>query len=272
MLKAINQIFERASVPPEGYERDGLIYCQNCDTPRQTIVTNPITGKTSKVGCVCKCRKEELDAEFERLRRKERERRIAVNRSGAFDEADFKDRTFDNDDGMNPETLAKAKKYAENFPRFLERGHGLLLFGNVGTGKTYYAACIANDLIQKGYRVKMTNFPKLVARIQADKFSSDVVSSLGAYDLLIIDDLGVERSTPYMQEQVYAIIDERYRSKKPIIVTSNISAAELKNPNDINSQRIYGRIMEICLPIEFKGGDKRRLNACHREMLEVLNA
>ena len=271
MLKTINGLIEKASATPEGYEKDGLIYCPKCDTPKQTIVTNPITGKTSKVGCVCKCRKEEMDAEVEAAKRKERERRIASNRLGAFDEADFADCTFDNDDGMNHDTLAKAKRYAENFLRFLERGHGLLLFGNVGTGKTYYAACIANELIDKGYRVKMTNFPKLVAKIQEKKFDFDVVSSLNAYDLLILDDLGVERTTPFMQEQVYTIIDERYRSKKPIIVTSNISAAELKNPSDINSQRIYGRIMEICLPIDFKGGDKRRLNACHREMLEVLN-
>lgn len=270
MLKAMSKLIEQASATPEGYEKDGLIHCPKCHTPKQTIITNPITGKTSKVGCICKCRKAELDAEYEAAKQKERERRISANRSGAFDEADFKDRTFDNDDGLNPEMLAKARRYADNFPRFLERGHGLLLFGNVGTGKTYYAACIANQLIQSGYRVKMTNFPKLVAKMQAD-FGSDMISTLNAYDLLIIDDLGVERSTPYMQEQVYAIIDERYRSKKPLIVTSNISAAELKNPPDMNAQRIYGRIMERCLPIEFKGGDKRRLNACHKEMLEVLN-
>ena len=271
MLGAINDLIEMASATPEGYEKDGLIYCPKCDTPKQTIVTNPITGKTSKVGCVCKCRKAEMDAEIEAAKKRERERRIAANRYGAFAEADFAECVFEKDDGSNPEMLAKARKYAENFPRFLERGHGLLLFGNVGTGKTFYSACIANRLLESGYKVLMTNFPTLVSKIQRDGFRSDVTGSLEGYDLLIIDDLGVERDSEYMQEQVYSIIDARYRAKKPLIVTTNLSAEELRNPRNMTAQRIYGRIMERCLPIEFKGGDKRRANACHREMLEVLN-
>lgn len=271
MLNTINGLIERASATPEGYEKDGLIYCPNCHTPRQTVVTNPITGKTSKVGCVCKCRKEEMDAEAEAFKRRERERRIAANRYGAFDESSFSGCTFDADDGLNPDALNKARKYADNFGRFLERGHGLLLFGNVGTGKTFYAACIANHLLKEGRTVKMTKFPTLIAKMQSEGFKTDFIKALAGYDLLIIDDLGVERDSAYMQEQVYTIIDARYSAGKPIIVTTNLSADELRNPRDMNAQRIYGRIMERCLPIEFKGGDKRRLNACHKEMLEVLN-
>lgn len=271
IFDGITRLIDQAGRRPEGYEKDGLIHCPHCHTPRQTVVTNPITGKESKVGCVCKCMKEAMDAEAEEARRKERERASRRRKEMAFDHEGFKDCLFENDDLTDPKMAAKMRRYAENFPRFLERGHGLLLYGDVGTGKTFYSACIANRLLQDGYKVLMTNFPTLIAKIQKEAFKTDVVGSLDDYDLLIIDDLGVERSSEYMQEQVYNIIDARYRAGKPVVVSTNLTAQELKNPRDVMAARIYGRILERCLPVLFEGMDRRKQNACHKEMLEVLN-
>ena len=148
-----------------------------------------------------------------------------------------------------------------------------MLFGGVGAGKTFYSACIANRLIDEGFDVFMTNFPSLVAKMQRDTFgSTDYLKLLTRYDLLIVDDLGVERSTEYMQEQVYSIIDARYRARRPIIVSTNLTAQELRQPDNVMAARIYGRILERCLPIRFEGKDRRKQNTCYQEMQAILNS
>ena len=72
-----------------------------------------------------------------------------------------------------------------------------------------------------------------------------------------IDDLGVERDTPYVLETVYLVIDERYKSGKPFIITTNLSLEELRNPADLEHGRIYDRIMERCVPVAFSGKNYR---------------
>ena len=91
-------------------------------------------------------------------------------------------------------------------------------------------------------------------------FSEDraaFIASLDEYDLLIIDDLGVERSTDYAMEQMFFVIDSRYRSRRPMIITTNLKLSELKNPPDLAHARIYDRILERCAPILFDGKNFR---------------
>ena len=70
---------------------------------------------------------------------------------------------------------------------------------------------------------------------------ADFIASFDEYDLLIIDDLGVERSTEYAMEQMFFVIDSRYRSRRPMIITTNLKLSELKNPPDLAHARIYDR-------------------------------
>ena len=77
----------------------------------------------------------------------------------------------------------------------------------------------------------------------------------------IIDDLGVERSTEYAMEQMFFVIDSRYRSRRPMIITTNLKLSELKNPPDLAHARIYDRILERCAPILFDGKNFREENA-----------
>ena len=81
---------------------------------------------------------------------------------------------------------------------------------------------------------------------------------MNRYTLLIIDDLGAERSTEFAQEQVFNIIDARYRSGKPMIITTNLTAEEIKNPQEVGYARIYDRILERCFPIAVMGESRRR--------------
>ena len=109
----------------------------------------------------------------------------------------------------------------------------------------------------------MTNFPTILNRLSGTfgEERAAFLDSLGDYDLLIIDDLGVERNTEYAMEQMFSIIDSRYRSGKPLIVTTNLKLDELKRPPDLAHARIYDRILERCAPILFAGKNFREDNA-----------
>ena len=135
--------------------------------------------------------------------------------------------------------------------------------GDVGTGKSFFAGCIANALLDQDVPVLMTNFPTILNRLTGmfSEDRADFIASFDEYDLLIIDDLGVERSTEYAMEQMFFVIDSRYRSRRPMIITTNLKLSELKNPPDLAHARIYDRILERCAPILFDGKNFREENA-----------
>ena len=172
------------------------------------------------------------------------------------------DYTFANDNGQNP-LMDKARAYVENWKEAYKSNIGLLLFGDVGTGKSFFAGCIANALLDQDVPVLMTNFPTILNRLTGmfSEDRADFIASFDEYDLLIIDDLGVERSTEYAMEQMFFVIDSRYRSRRPMIITTNLKLSELKNPPDLAHARIYDRILERCAPILFDGKNFREENA-----------
>ena len=139
---------------------------------------------------------------------------------------------------------------------------GLLLWGSVGTGKSFLAGCIANALMEREVPVRMTNFARIMNELNSS-FSgrNDIVDKLCRYPLLIIDDFGMERGTEYALEQVYNIVDSRYRSQKPLIVTTNLTLDEIRHPQDTAHARIYDRILEMCVPISCIGASLRKENA-----------
>ena len=136
---------------------------------------------------------------------------------------------------------------------------GILFYGPVGTGKSYFACCIANALLEKLVSVSVTNFPRILNRLQGfDEERQAFIDKLQRYKLLVIDDLGVERDTSYSVEQVYNVIDTRARAKKPLIITTNLSMEDLKNPVSLAHARIYDRVLEMC-PIRLVlQGESRR--------------
>ena len=161
--------------------------------------------------------------------------------------------------------MEKARAYVDHWPEAFKRNVGLMLFGDVGTGKSFAAGCIANALLDRDVPVLMTNFPTILARLSG-MFGEDrtaFLDGLEDYDLLIIDDLGAERNTGYSMEQMFSIVDSRYRSSKPIIVTTNLKLNELKHPPDLAHARIYDRILGRYAPILFAGKNFREENAAN---------
>lgn len=250
---------------------DGLLYCGKCHTKKQTRVT--ILGKEKTPYCICKCEVERREREEEERKRLEFEKKVKEYRRMGFPESEMQYWNFANADGTNERIMRAAWNYAVNFSEFRKSGKGLLLFGTVGTGKTYAAACIANELIDKGYPVLMTNFARIANTVSGMwEGKQEYYDSLNRFPLLILDDLATERKTEYMQEIVFNVIDARYRAGLPLIVTTNLTADELKHPSDISYQRTFSRLLEMTIPVEVKGKDKRleKLKADIQPMKDLL--
>lgn len=256
--KLINKI--SANVPRTEYGThtgaDGLQVCNNCNTPTQCRVE--FMGKKKIVNCICKCESEKMKAQQQQEAEKENKLRLESIRKSGFSDLTMIKWTFANDNGAN-DLMDAMKKYCANFNEFKKDGRGLLLYGNVGTGKTYAAACIANELMDAGNTVLMTNFSRIINKLQNSfEGRQEYLDKLNDFDLLIIDDLAAERQTEYVQEIIFNIIDSRYRANKPLIVTTNLTIEELKQPDNVGKARTFDRILEKCFPVEFKGVSQRR--------------
>lgn len=253
------------------YVVDGLLYCGKCHTKKQTRIE--LFGAIRTPMCLCKCAVEARDkAEAERKRGEEM-LRIERMRKMGFPEADMENRTFAADDGANPKITKICLNYVEQFDEMRKRGKGLTFFGSTGTGKSFYAACIVNALIDRGYPCLMTNFARLVNTISGMyDGKQEYIDGLNKFDLLVIDDLATERDTEYMNEIVQNIVDSRYRAGLPTIITTNLTADELKHPTDIRKQRTYSRLLEMTIPIEVNGKDRRKdkLNHDYNDLRDLL--
>lgn len=256
---------------PEDYIENGLLYCGKCHTPKQTKVE--FMGKVRMPYCLCKCEAEKWDAEKAAWDERQRVDRVARLRRIGFPESELARCTFDDDDGENQKLSTIARRYVTNFDEMCRRGKGMLLYGEVDGGKTFAAACIANALIDQGRPCLMTNFARLVNTLGGMYDGrQEYIDSLSRFDLLVIDDLASERDTEYMGEIVHNVIDARYRSRKPLIVTTNLTANELKNPKGVGKQRIYSRLFEMCIPVEVQGigRRKRKLAEDYEDLQDML--
>lgn len=238
----------------------GLVYCKKCHTPRQASVE--LGGTLFHPCCICQCQSEARELELAKEKQLQEQQRIARLKANGLQDASLRQFTFANDTGINPE-MQKAHSYVEHWPEMKATATGLLLWGNVGTGKSFFAGCIANALLDQGVPVLMTNFSRILNALTG-MFSDDrnkYIDSLNHYSLLIIDDLGMEHGTEYALEQVFNVIDARLRSNLPLIVTTNLTLEELKHPADLAHERIYSRVLERCIPLKINNQNIRQMKA-----------
>jgi DNA replication protein DnaC len=259
MLKALIEKASKGCHYEEGdYFEYGLLYCGKCHTAKQCRF-EAAWGGIMEPYFLCECGMKRREEEEKARKAREFQSEVRRLRKLGFPDAEMANWTFANDDGADSKISSIARKYVDNFAEMKKRGKGLLLYGTVGSGKTYIAACIANELINRGRPCLVTNFARITNTLQGMfEGKQRYLDDLNRLDLLVIDDLSAERDTPFMNEMVFNVIDARYRSGKPLIVTSNLTSEELMRPNSIDKQRIYSRVLEMCFPVEVKGVDRRK--------------
>lgn len=236
---------------------DDLLMCGKCHTQKECVITKS-DGTTRTVRCACECSVAQNAKEAEEKRKRDRLQYLDSMRRTGFPDAEMREWTFAKSDHTDQKNENIARRYVANFDAMRSQGTGLLLCGSVGTGKSFLAAAIANELISQGTPCLMTNFSRIISRI-SEKFGGDqkYLDNLNRFDLLIIDDLGAERDTEYMWEKVMDVIDARYRAGLPLIVTTNLNPKDLYDPSDIRRQRVFSRLKEMCIFLEVNGADRR---------------
>lgn len=232
----------------------GLVHCGLCNTPKQAKVI--LFGEERIMPCMCHC-------ESERYKREEAQRKlyekIHRNKENSRIPVMFADASCDRIDDYKKRMYAQ--KYTERFG--IIKNNGFLLYGDVGTGKSYFAVCIANDLLNKGVSVRWLTSMQIVEMsgfVGKSEYDS-YLESIAYPDLLIIDDLGAERGTDYALERVHELVDYRISSCKPVIVTTNFELSDMKETTDLRRKRTFDRIFQCCLPLAFRGVSYRQKQA-----------
>ncbi|HEO2721088.1 TPA: ATP-binding protein [Streptococcus agalactiae] len=239
-------------------ERNGHIYCKVCGKKVDgELLDFGFTKFIPRIKCECEIKRDKKNAERERLMK------ISLLKRDCFSSPLQHQYTFEKFLNEKGQAYKVAYNYAKSFEQMKKDNVGLLFYGDVGSGKTYLACSIANELIErKQVKVKIMNLSQVINQIQKSAFkleSNEIINNLSNIPLLILDDLGIERDTSYAREQVYNIINSRYLKGRPTIFTTNLSLEIIQNPNiDLEYQRIYSRILEMTIPVKVTGEDFRR--------------
>ena len=239
-------------------ERNGHIYCKSCGKRVDgELVDLGFTKFIPRIKCECEIERDKENEERERLMK------ISSLKRDCFSSPLQHQYTFEKFLNEKGQAYKVAYNYAKSFEQMKKDNVGLLFYGDVGSGKTYLACSIANELIErKQVKVKIMNLSQVINQIQKSAFkldSNEIISNLSNIPLLILDDLGIERDTSYAREQVYNIINSRYLKGRPTIFTTNLSLEIIQNPNiELEYQRIYSRILEMTIPVKVTGEDFRR--------------
>ncbi|MBR1930917.1 MAG: ATP-binding protein [Lachnospiraceae bacterium] len=243
-------------------DNNGVLHCAVCKEPLERILSEPVLERT-RFPRACACQRAQMEQLEKEMKDRQHEAQVSAFRAACFHDKSLCDMTFEHDDGKVP-AMEKAKSYVDNWDMMRRKDIGLLLWGGVGTGKTYMAAAIANALIDKEVRVLMTDFATIsnISVLDAEEY----MKALMSYDLLIIDDLGAERNTEFAVQNVFNVINRRWLSRKPMIITTNLTLDLMKETakEDVNKCRIYDRILDVCKPVLVDGASKRTESGLRR--------
>ena len=240
--------------------------CNNCGKPQKLRLE--ILGKERVVPCVCQCREWQYQQEKAEEERCRKLKAVEKLKKYSLMDAKFQGCRLDAwDEGIGSSKLKKTIiRYIDEWPEMKANNVGLLIHGSPGIGKTYAAAALANEMMERHREVVVAvNTIGLLARIRetfgryGKEAEIDIIRSLESASLLILDDLGAEQQTEWASAMLYQIIDSRYRSGKPLFITTNLELAQLKDKLTLKDgvDRTYDRIMEICLPIQVRGKSNR---------------
>lgn len=236
-------------------DEDNYLCCGKCRTHKEfRRYMEPPLGFWMIVPSMCKCRLDESKKREEEEKR--RQEQLVVDELLRFSLVDdrFRESTFDRFRVIpeNRKALTICQNYVKHFDAMYESSTGLLMYGPTGTGKTFAAACIGNELMRQGIPVLATSIVRLTNTSIFDDDLKLILRKMKSARLLILDDLGAERDTDFKVEQIFDVIDSRYASKRPMIITTNTPLDSFKSETDIRRRRIYDRILEVCHPVKME--------------------
>jgi DNA replication protein DnaC len=246
--------------------------CPKCDRPFILKQYFSFSGWIPDCDCDEKQRQADLKAELAEASRQAKADRIARLFEQAKLGARFKEKTFKawqkREDMQH--AFDAAYRYTMFWDKHLKDGTGMLMFGPVGTGKSHLAAAIVNELIPREVTAIFQGAPELLRLFRAtyDAESkvkeAELMQALVEADLLVVDDIGAEKWTEYTEALLYQIIDARYRDKRPLVVTTNLSLTTPPLLETAIGPRALDRLIETCELIEVGGTSYRKEEAIRR--------
>lgn len=260
-----------ADMDPGDYvDADGLICCGKCRKQKQMFLQILPTEPMRKVNVSCDCMKAKYEAikRMDELQQRRTQISEILEHLRSIGAADMPTETIRKDDGRSRRNTNIVTHYVSKFETIKEQNMGLMLYGDVGCGKTFLASCIMNALLEKGCYVWMTSVRAIQAAIDNNRGEqrSYVLRQIRSADLLVLDDYGTERGSDYMIERVYEVINERYKVKKPLILTTNLDPRDMAQPGvDLSQRRINQRLLEMCTPVKVEGGSRRMAAAATKQ-------
>ena len=237
----------------------------------QTWVPNPFAkpGEPDRAlgKIACRCAREAWEREQERRKRQDFAFRMkALTSEYGIQLRDTAQWTFDKDQFRSTQVSALCREYVNNWEEMRAANLGVLLYGPTGTGKTVYASCIVNALLEKQIPAALTTVPLLVGILQESRDRSGLLAHLNRYRLLVLDDFGAERDTSYAEELLFNVIDARKSSGLPLVLTTNLDPNDMrKETRSLNRKRIYDRVLELCpILLRLSGESLRSTSATER--------
>ncbi len=160
-----------------------------------------------------------------------------------------------------PAVTTAVRRYVGRIEDNLDAGRGLWFFGSVGTGKTTLAMLVSRHALEAGRSVAIYSLPRLLAEIRTtfddgtQRSYVQLLDRLSDVDLLHIDDVGAEKTSEWVLEQLYAIVNARYEDERSVLITTNLERDELAG--QIN-ERTVSRLEEMCDVLPLFGPDARQ--------------
>jgi DNA replication protein DnaC len=162
---------------------------------------------------------------------------------------------------IDPTVVRAVRRYVDTLAEQLESGRGIWFQGDVGTGKTTLAMLISGEALRQGHSVAIYSLPRLLGLLResfddgSESSLSTLLDRLAAVELLHVDDVGAEQSSPWVLEQLYTIVNTRYEDGRAVVVTTNLEPPALR---DQIGERTVSRLVEMCGdPLPLFGADRR---------------